>query len=134
MTDLTDLAQGLLFFDQLSPSHVRLGTYNERIYALPFNAEGSVLVYNKDLFRQAGLDPEKPPTNWAEIAEYSKKIAALGNDTYGFYFSGACAGCNAFSVLPYIWASGGQRRRQNCNRYRSRRQINLGVSAPDVRG
>ena len=107
MTDLTDLAKGLPFFDQLSPSHVRLGTYNDRIYALPFNAEGSVLVYNKDLFRQAGLDPEKPPTNWNEISEYSKKITALGDDTYGFYFSGACAGCNAFTVLPYIWASGG---------------------------
>jgi multiple sugar transport system substrate-binding protein len=107
MTDLTDQAKALPFFDQLSPSHVRLGTYNERIYALPFNAEGSVLVYNKDLFRQAGLDPEKPPTNWAEMAEYSKKITALGDDTYGFYFSGACAGCNAFTVLPYIWASGG---------------------------
>jgi len=107
MTDLTDQAKALPFFDQLSPSHVRLGTYNERIYALPFNAEGSVLVYNKDLFRRAGLDPEKPPTNWAEIAEYSKKITALGDDTYGFYFSGACAGCNAFTVLPYIWASGG---------------------------
>jgi multiple sugar transport system substrate-binding protein len=107
MTDLTDLAKGLPFFDQLSPSHVRLGTYNDRVYALPFNAEGSVLVYNKDLFRQAGLDPEKPPTNWAEMAEYSKKITALGDDTYGFYFSGACAGCNAFTVLPYIWASGG---------------------------
>jgi multiple sugar transport system substrate-binding protein len=41
------------------------------------------------------------------MAEYSKKITALGDDTYGFYFSGACAGCNAFTVLPYIWASGG---------------------------
>ena len=32
---------------------------------------------------------------------------ALGEDTYGFYFSGACAGCNAFTFLPLIWASGG---------------------------
>lgn len=107
MTDLTDRAKALPFFNQLSPSHVRLGTYKDRVYALPFNAEGSILLYNKNLFRQAGLDPDKPPTTWAQIADYSKKITALGNDTYGFYMSGACAGCNAFTVLPYIWASGG---------------------------
>ena len=107
MTDITDLAKGLPYFDKLSPSHVRLGTYEGAIYGLPFNAEGSVLIWNKDLFAQAGLDPEKPPTNWAEIHEYAKAITALGNDIYGYYFSGACAGCNAFTFAPLIWASGG---------------------------
>lgn len=107
MTDITDLARALPYFDKLSPSHVRLATYQDRIYALPFNAEASVLLYNKGLFKQAGLDPEKPPTTWAEIADAAQKITALGDDTYGFYFSGACAGCNAFTLLPLIWASGG---------------------------
>jgi multiple sugar transport system substrate-binding protein len=107
MTEITNLVNGLAFKDKLSPSHMRLGTYDGKIYSVPFNAEGSVLVYNKDLFKQAGLDPEKPPTNWGEMEEAAKKITALGNDTYGFYFSGSCAGCNAFTVLPYLWASGG---------------------------
>lgn len=107
MTDITDLAKGLPYFDELSHSHVRLATYEDKIHALPFNAEGSVLFYNKDLFEQAGLDPESPPTTWAEIAEASEAISALGDDIYGYYFSGACAGCNAFTFLPLIWASGG---------------------------
>jgi len=107
MTDISDFAKALPFYDKLIPSHMRLGTYNGKIYSVPFNAEGSVLVYNKNLFKQAGLDPEKPPTNWTEMEEYAKKITALGNGTSGFYFSGACAGCNAFTVLPYVWASGG---------------------------
>ncbi|WP_236064860.1 ABC transporter substrate-binding protein [Reticulibacter mediterranei] len=107
MTDITDMAHQLSFFDQLSPSHVRLATFNNRIYGLPYSAEGSILLYNKTLFKQAGLDPEKPPTNWAEIEAYAKKITALGNNTYGYYFSGRCAGCNAFTFLPLIWASGG---------------------------
>jgi multiple sugar transport system substrate-binding protein len=107
MTDITDLAKSLPFFDKLSPSHVRLGSYDGKVYALPFNAEGSVLIYNKNLFKKAGLDPEKPPTNWTEMYEYVKKITALGDGNHGFYFSGACAGCNAFTFLPYIWASGG---------------------------
>jgi multiple sugar transport system substrate-binding protein len=107
MTDISDLAKKLPFFDKLSPSHVRLGMYQGKNYALPFSAEGSVLLYNKGLFKQAGLDPEKPPTNWDEIYDYAKKITALGSDTYGFYFAGSCAGCNAFTYLPLIWASGG---------------------------
>jgi multiple sugar transport system substrate-binding protein len=107
MTDISDLAKKLPFFDKLSPSHVRLGVYQGKNYALPFSAEGSVLLYNKGLFKQAGLDPEKPPTNWDEIYNDAKKITALGNDTYGFYFAGSCAGCNAFTYLPLIWASGG---------------------------
>ncbi len=107
LTDITESAKSLPYFDKLSPSHVRLATYEDKIFALPFNAEGSILLWNKDLFKEAGLDPEKPPTTWAEIAEYSKKITALGDDKYGYYFSGSCAGCNAFTYLPLMWASGG---------------------------
>lgn len=108
LTDITELAGSLPYFDSLSPSHVRLGTWSDgQIYALPFSAEGSILLYNKDLFKQAGLDPDAPPTTWTEIEEAAKKITALGDDTYGYYFSGACAGCNAFTFLPLIWASGG---------------------------
>ena len=108
LTDITELAKSLPFFDALSPAHVELGTWrDDKIYALPFSAEGSVLMYNKDLFRQAGLDPEAPPTTWAEIEDAADKITALGDDIKGFYFSGACGGCNAFTMLPLIWASGG---------------------------
>jgi multiple sugar transport system substrate-binding protein len=107
MTDITTMAHALPFFDKLSPSHIRLATYNGRLYGVPFSAEGSVLLYNKALFRQAGLDPNRPPTNWAEIEQDAKKITALGNGIKGFYFAGSCAGCNAFTFLPLIWASGG---------------------------
>jgi len=107
MTDITDLAQALPFLNKLSPSHVRLATYQKRIYALPFSAEASVLVWNKGLFKKAGLNPDKPPTNWDEIYQDAKKITALGEGNYGFYFSGVCAGCNAFTFMPLIWASGG---------------------------
>ncbi len=108
LTDITAMAKALPFFGELSPSHIRLGTWSDgTIYALPFSAEGSVLGYNKDLFRQAGLDPDKPPTNWADLEAAAKKITALGDDTYGYYLSGACAGCNVFTMLPLVWASGG---------------------------
>lgn len=107
LEDLTDLAKSLPYFEHLSKAHVGTGTYDGRIYALPMSADASVLLWNKKLFKQAGLDPDKGPTNWAEIEAAAGKVNALGGDIRGFYFAGACGGCNAFTFMPLIWASGG---------------------------
>ncbi|RWE04834.1 MAG: sugar ABC transporter substrate-binding protein, partial [Mesorhizobium sp.] len=107
LEDITDWAKSLPYFSSLSPAHVKTGTYKDRIYGLPFSADASVLIWNKKLFKQAGLDPEKGPTNWAEIAADAEKVNALGGDIKGFYFSGNCGGCNIFTFTPLIWASGG---------------------------
>ncbi len=107
MMDITDRAHGLPFFATLSRSHIRLATTDGRIYGVPYSADGSVLLYNKTLFRQAGLNPNTPPTTWAALEADSQRVTALGNGIKGFYFSGRCAGCNAFTMLPLIWASGG---------------------------
>ncbi len=105
-SDITDKANALTYKSTLSPSHLALATVNSKIYALPFTADVSVLNYNKDLFTKAGLDPNKPPTTWAEIQADATAIRKLGGTTYGFYFSGACAGCMAFTFLPFTWANG----------------------------
>lgn len=107
LTDLTDQAKALPFFDKLAQSYIDYSTLDGKIHALPENIDASTLFWNKDLFKQAGLDPEKPPTNFAELREYAAKITALGNDTYGFYLSGQCGGCNRYTFSPLIWASGG---------------------------
>jgi multiple sugar transport system substrate-binding protein len=107
LEDITDWAKSLPYFKDLSPAHVKTGTYKDKVYGLPFSADSSVLIWNKDLFKKAGLDPEKGPTNFAEIAANAEKVAALGGDVKGFYFSGACGGCNIFTFTPLIWASGG---------------------------
>ncbi|GAA1841574.1 ABC transporter substrate-binding protein [Microlunatus capsulatus] len=107
LEDITELADALPYKDALSPSHRALSTWEGQTYALPFTAEASALYYNKDLFTKAGLDPEKPPTTYAEIREAAQKIRALGDDYYGFTFAGACGGCNVFELTPHVWASGG---------------------------
>jgi multiple sugar transport system substrate-binding protein len=106
LEDLTDWAQGLDYFDDLAPSHVALGTYEERIYGLPLLVETSIFAWNKDLYEAAGLDPEKAPTSWEEIRANAEAIRALGGDNYGFYFSGgSCGGCMIFTFAPLVWAS-----------------------------
>ncbi|MFS8146956.1 ABC transporter substrate-binding protein [Rhizobium sp. R635] len=107
LEDLTDWAKSLPYFNSLSPSHVRLGTYQDRIYGLPLSVETSVFAWNKDLYKKAGLDPEKAPATWEEITANAEKIRALGDDTYGFYFSGGgCGGCMIFTFTPLTWGAG----------------------------
>jgi multiple sugar transport system substrate-binding protein len=46
-----------------------------KIWALPYQAYGMSLTYNRTLFKQAGLDPDKPPTTWDEVKADAKIIA-----------------------------------------------------------
>jgi sn-glycerol 3-phosphate transport system substrate-binding protein len=47
-----------------------------RMVAFPFNSSTPILWYNKDAFRRAGLDPEKPPATWPELRAAAQRIRA----------------------------------------------------------
>jgi multiple sugar transport system substrate-binding protein len=102
--DLTKYINQLPNKSSLSPGHLGLATYQSKLYGVPYLADLSVLWYNKKLFTQAGLDPNKPPTNFAEILSDAQKINALGNGINGFTFAGNCQGCLGFTMLPNVWA------------------------------
>lgn len=105
---ITDKVNGYEHKDVLSPGHMAASTTDEgEIYGVPFMVDASSLFWNKDLFEQAGLDPEKAPETWDEIIEAARAINALGDDIYGFYFAAACGGCNGYTFMPQIWAAGG---------------------------
>ena len=53
-------------------------------YGLPYKNYSMGLLYNRDLFTKAGLDPNAPPKTWAEVREAAKKITALGKGTVGY--------------------------------------------------
>jgi len=53
-------------------------TSKGEMLSMPFNSSTSVMYYNKDAFKKAGLDPEKPPVTWPEFFEYAKKLKASG--------------------------------------------------------
>ena len=50
------------------------------LQALPFNVSTPILFYNKNLFRKAGLDPEKPPKTWYEMPKAMGALVAAGQD------------------------------------------------------
>ena len=52
--------------------------------SMPFNSSTPILYYNKDVFKKAGLDPEKAPETWEDVEAYSKKIMQSGAAKCGF--------------------------------------------------
>jgi len=106
LTDLTGDLKANPNFDSVARAYKDIATYEGKIYGAGFTPDVSILIWNKDLFKKAGLDPDKPPSTIGEIQEDAKKIHALGPDTYGFYFSGSCPGCNIFTTSPMMVAAG----------------------------
>jgi multiple sugar transport system substrate-binding protein len=106
LMDVTKYVNALPFKSALSPGHLKLATVGSTYYGVPYLADLSVLWYNKALFKKAGLDPNKPPTSYAEIVTDARAISKLGHGIYGFSFAGNCQGCLGFTMLPSMWASG----------------------------
>jgi multiple sugar transport system substrate-binding protein len=104
LMDITQYVNALPYKTALSPGHLKLATINGHYYGLPYLADLSVLWYNKKLFKEAGLNPNAPPANYAQIVADSAKISALGHGIYGFSFAGNCQGCLGFTMLPSLWA------------------------------
>lgn len=58
----------------------------DHVWALPYRHLVMAMLYRKDVFNEAGLDPERPPRNWTEFLEYCRKIRELPGK-YGFMFA-----------------------------------------------
>ncbi len=72
-------------------------TVDNKLYSMPFNTSNPMVYYNKDMFKAAGLDPNKPPRTYAEVQDYARKLTkkdASGKVTqygisiavYGWFF------------------------------------------------
>jgi len=49
-----------------------------KMLSMPFNSSTPVLYFNKEAFKKAGLDPNKPPKTWPEVADYARKLVKVG--------------------------------------------------------
>jgi multiple sugar transport system substrate-binding protein len=75
LTDLSALVQesGLKREDFVIPIYDS-STLDGKLYAIPGGADYICMFYSKDVFKDVGLDPEKPPTTFDDLIGYSKQI------------------------------------------------------------
>ncbi|PRZ05230.1 carbohydrate ABC transporter substrate-binding protein (CUT1 family) [Isoptericola sp. CG 20/1183] len=85
-----DLVEGL----------VEAGTYDGELYGMPWYAGVRSLVYNTEIFEQAGVEP---PTTWDELEAAAQAIKAEFPDKIAV----AVPGDAEFTVYPWVWGAGG---------------------------
>jgi multiple sugar transport system substrate-binding protein len=109
--DITDRINALDYRAALPEGMLHLGEAEGRYYGIPYTVDLSGLVWNKELFREAGLDPERPPETWDELIEYAQKLTKTNDsgevEQYGFAIVGTSAGWQMFGFMPVVWSFGG---------------------------
>jgi multiple sugar transport system substrate-binding protein len=72
--------------DEFAQEQVAIVTRENQVYAVPWFVDVKGYVYNKRLFRAAGLDPDAPPRTFSELIEQSAKLTQ--GDVYGLTYTG----------------------------------------------
>ena len=76
-----DVVKNKAWLDSFYPALMANSKIEGKTWGIPFQRSTIVAYYNKDLFREAGLDPESPPTTWYDLISMGKKLTK--GDTYG---------------------------------------------------
>lgn len=79
--DLVSGDEGTAWLNSFYPALMANGQVEGKTWGIPFQRSTIVAYYNKDMFREAGLDPEAPPATWDEMIEMGKALTK--GDTYG---------------------------------------------------
>lgn len=95
--------------DDFYPSLLEYSRYEGQTLALPLTTNNLALFYNKDLFRAAGLDPERPPKTWDELVEYATRMTKKDGSVYGFEMYSQVDETGeglTWNLQPYLWQAG----------------------------
>lgn len=103
------IQQNNIKLDSFYESLLEYGKQDNKLYSLPVSTNNLALFYNKELFKEAGLNPENPPKTWEELELYSQKIIRKDPSNYGFEFY-TQVGDNGegltWQLQPYLWQTG----------------------------
>jgi|CXWJ01.1.fsa_nt_gi multiple sugar transport system substrate-binding protein len=116
LVPLEELDSFQALIDQVDPGIVE--QFSGHNYYVPIGADVTLMIYNKDLFEQAGLDPEAPPETWDEFLTAAQAIDELGDDIYGtvFWNEALAWGGWYWNMLQPIYLNGNQGQCQLVNR------------------
>ena len=107
LTDITDSMKADPNFGKVAKAFSDLATYKGRMFGTGFTPDVSIIIYNKDLFRKAGLDPNKPPTTWEELQAVAQK-ATLKNAQGQVTSWGLTIPDDIWLAMCFIYQNGGR--------------------------
>lgn len=82
LDDLIAKDGGDEYINDFLPGFMEDSFVDGKIWSIPFQRSTQIIYYNKDAFKEVGLDPNSPPKTWDELLEYSQKLVkkdAAGN-------------------------------------------------------
>ena len=77
--DIAATAEDKAWLKSFYPALMMNGTYKGKVYGIPFQRSTIVMYWNKDAFKEAGLDPNKPPSSWNEMTRMAQKLVKKDN-------------------------------------------------------
>jgi sn-glycerol 3-phosphate transport system substrate-binding protein len=77
---LANSAEDKAWINGFFPAFMANGTVDGHVWSVPFQRSTAVLYWNKDAFREAGLDPETPPATWTEQTDMGRKLVTKSGD------------------------------------------------------
>jgi sn-glycerol 3-phosphate transport system substrate-binding protein len=81
LDDYVKKAEGGKYWDDFFPAFRENSTLKGKIWWIPFQRSTPVFYWNKELFKKAGVEPDRPPQTWAELKETAKKLTVReGNE------------------------------------------------------
>ena len=72
--DLIKTDEDRAWLKSFYPAFMENSQTGGKTWGIPFQRSTIVLYYNKEAFKDAGLDPNRPPATWQEMADYAKKL------------------------------------------------------------
>jgi multiple sugar transport system substrate-binding protein len=92
--------------DDYIPAALDYDMWDGKLWGIPYRIETHGVIYNRGKFKDAGLDPDKPPQTWTELVDAAKKLTS--GEQFGFAITGGGEfGNTVFRSLPFIWMNGG---------------------------
>jgi multiple sugar transport system substrate-binding protein len=108
LADITAEVKKLPYYAKYNKSVLAEGTTSKgKIIALPKGAYAMALHYNRKLFTEAGLNPNKPPTTWAQVQAYAKQITQKTGKT-GYAEMGKADNSAGWIFTTLVYSLGGR--------------------------
>ncbi len=102
-----DQEGGKSYVDEFIPAFMKIARHDGKIWSIPWQRSTPILYYNRDFFREVGLDPEKPPATWDDLRNYSRKLTKT--DTSGQVSRwGVEIAINFWLFKPLLLQAGGE--------------------------